>query len=115
MKRNKVVLIILDGWGLRDATFGNAIRLAKPSHFQKLWQTYPHAILATAGEAVGLPIGQIGASEVSHMTIGAGRVIFHDLVRINLAIENKTFFKIQRLFLLLNMLKNIHLLYILKD
>lgn len=92
MKR-KVLLIILDGWGLREEKKGNAIKLAHTSHIDKFWKQYPHAVLQAAGEYVGLPEGQMGTSEVNHMTIGAGRVIFQDLVRINKAIADGSFFK----------------------
>lgn len=91
--KNKVLLIILDGWGLKDSSKGNAIRLAKTPNFEKLWHSYPRAVLAAAGEAIGLPKGQMGTSEVNHMTIGAGRIIFQDLVRINKSIEDKSFFR----------------------
>jgi len=88
----KLVMVILDGWGLRSSKFGNAIQLAKTPNFEKFWHSYPHATLACSGESVGLPQGQIGTSEVNHMTIGAGRIIFQDLVRINKSIEDKSFF-----------------------
>jgi len=90
---NKVILIILDGWGLREGIKGNAIKLARTPNFDRFWKTYPHAVLKASGEAVGLPKGQIGTSEVCHMTIGAGRIILQDLVKINKAIEDKSFFK----------------------
>lgn len=93
MNKQKVVLIILDGWGYRDKKEGNAITLAKTPHFNRLWHFYPHAILPAAGEAVGLPNGQMGTSEVNHMIIGAGRIIYQHLLQINHAIKNKSFFK----------------------
>jgi 2,3-bisphosphoglycerate-independent phosphoglycerate mutase len=74
---------------------GNAILQAKTPNFDRLWRRFPHAVLAAAGESVGLPPGQMGTSEVNHMTIGAGRVIFQDLVRINEAIKDKSFFRNQ--------------------
>jgi len=89
----KVIIIILDGWGLRDREIGNAIRLAKTTNFDYFWHKFPHAVLQASGKAVGLPEGQMGTSEVNHMTIGAGRVIFQDLVRINQSIEDKSFFQ----------------------
>ena len=90
---NKVILIILDGFGLAPAYAGNAIELAQMPYWQKLWATSKtKAVIAAAGEAVGLPDGQMGTSEVNHLTIGAGRVLFQDLVKINKAIANKTFF-----------------------
>jgi 2,3-bisphosphoglycerate-independent phosphoglycerate mutase len=90
--QEKVLLIILDGWGVHEAYNGNAIAQAKTPTFDRLWSEYPHCLLATSGESVGLPEGQMGTSEVNHMTIGAGRVIFQDLVKINRAMEDKTFF-----------------------
>lgn len=90
MAKKKVVLVIMDGWGISDNPNGNGILAAKTPHFNRLWNDYPHLLLKADGESVGLPEGQMGTSEVNHMTIGAGRVIFQDLVRINKAIqENK--------------------------
>ncbi|MBD3250018.1 MAG: 2,3-bisphosphoglycerate-independent phosphoglycerate mutase [Candidatus Pacebacteria bacterium] len=88
----KLLTIILDGWGLYQNYPGNAIAQAKTPTFDQLWQQAPHAQLACSGLAVGLPEGQMGTSEVNHMTIGAGRVIFQDLVRINQDIESGQFF-----------------------
>jgi 2,3-bisphosphoglycerate-independent phosphoglycerate mutase len=91
--QDKLVLVILDGWGLRDSDVGNAIRQARTPNFERFWHTYPHAVLKASGEAIGLPKGQMGTSEVNHMTIGAGRVMFQDLLRINKSIEDKSFFR----------------------
>jgi len=92
MKKNKKVLcIILDGWGIGKAYKGNAIHLAKTPIFDKLWHSAPRAVLAAAGEEVGLPAGQMGTSEVNHMAIGAGRIIFQDLVKINKAVKSRSF------------------------
>ena len=77
-----VVLCILDGWGIGPSAAGNAPHLAKTPHFDRLMATCPHAELVTHGRAVGLPEGQMGNSEVGHTTIGAGRVVPMDLVRI---------------------------------
>lgn len=90
---NKTLLIILDGWGLNKAYEGNAIHLAKTPFYDKLWHTMPRAVLEASGESVGLPPGQMGTSEVNHLTIGAGRVAFQDLVRINRDIESRKFHK----------------------
>jgi 2,3-bisphosphoglycerate-independent phosphoglycerate mutase len=90
--QDKVLLLILDGWGIFKEYPGNAIAKANTPTFDQVWQRYPKAILATSGESVGLPEGQMGTSEVNHMAIGAGRVIYQDLVRINKAISDKTFF-----------------------
>jgi 2,3-bisphosphoglycerate-independent phosphoglycerate mutase len=88
-----VVLAILDGWGLSDNIVGNAIAQARTLHFDELWNKFPHAQLECSGESVGLPVGQMGTSEVNHLTIGVGRVIFQDLVRINNAIKDNTFYQ----------------------
>jgi 2,3-bisphosphoglycerate-independent phosphoglycerate mutase len=91
--RDLVALVILDGWGLAPAGPGNAIELADTPVFDGLWERYPHTTLKASGEAVGLPPGQMGNSEVGHLTIGAGRVLFQDLMRVNLAIEDGSFFE----------------------
>ncbi len=85
------VLIILDGWGLRDATENNAVRLADTPFMDELITAWPHTSLACHGEAVGLPAGVMGNSEVGHMNIGAGRVVYQNLLRINKAIADKSF------------------------
>jgi 2,3-bisphosphoglycerate-independent phosphoglycerate mutase len=85
-------LVILDGWGCAPPGPGNAVELADTPVFDRLWSTYPHSTLKASGEAVGLPPGQMGNSEVGHLTIGSGRVPFQDLVRINRAIESGEFF-----------------------
>ena len=80
-----VMLVILDGWGWREATADNAVRLAHTPTFDRLWSTCPHALLHTSGKDVGLPDGQMGNSEVGHLNIGAGRVVLQDLPHINQA------------------------------
>jgi 2,3-bisphosphoglycerate-independent phosphoglycerate mutase len=92
-----VALVILDGWGCAPAGPGNAVELADTPVFDRLWATYPHTTLKASGEAVGLPPGQMGNSEVGHLTIGSGRVLFQDLMRINVAIEDGSFFENQSL------------------
>ena len=87
-----IILIILDGWGYSINTKGNAIYLAKTPTMDMLWQQYPHSLLNASGEEVGLPAQQMGNSEVGHTTIGSGRIINQDLVKISKSIENKTFF-----------------------
>jgi len=85
--------VILDGWGCAPAGPGNAVELADTPAFDRLWRTYPHTRLGASGEAVGLPPGQMGNSEVGHLTIGSGRVLFQDLMRVNKAIEDGSFFE----------------------
>jgi 2,3-bisphosphoglycerate-independent phosphoglycerate mutase len=88
-----VGLIILDGWGCAPPGPGNAIELAETPNFDGLWQSFPHTTLTASGEAVGLPPGQMGNSEVGHLTIGSGRVLFQDLMRVNKAIEDGSFYE----------------------
>jgi 2,3-bisphosphoglycerate-independent phosphoglycerate mutase len=88
-----VALVILDGWGCAPAGPGNAVELADTPVFDRLWETCPHTTLKASGEAVGLPPGQMGNSEVGHLTIGAGRVLFQDLMRVNKAIESGELFE----------------------
>lgn len=90
-KRAPVALIILDGWGLRDSADQNAVKLAEPPVFNTLWASYPHATLQASGEAVGLPAGQMGNSEVGHTNLGAGRTVYQDLTRIDKAVSDGTF------------------------
>jgi 2,3-bisphosphoglycerate-independent phosphoglycerate mutase len=87
-----VALVILDGWGCAPPGPGNAVELAETPVFDGLWARYPHTTLSASGEDVGLPPGQMGNSEVGHLTIGAGRVVYQDLVRINKAIEDGSFY-----------------------
>lgn len=94
MKSKKTIaLIVLDGWGYREDEKDNAVAKAKKPFFDALWQKYPHALLEASGEYVGLPDGQMGNSEIGHMTIGAGKVIDTDLVRIGKAIKDGSFAK----------------------
>ncbi|MGZ6727639.1 MAG: 2,3-bisphosphoglycerate-independent phosphoglycerate mutase, partial [Gaiellaceae bacterium] len=85
--------MILDGWGCAPPGPGNAIELAETPVFDRLWAEYPHTTLKASGEAVGLPPGQMGNSEVGHLTIGSGRVLDQDLQRVNRAIEDGSFFE----------------------
>jgi len=85
-----VVLVILDGWGYREETDGNAIAAAKTPVMDSVWAAYPHTLIHTSGKAVGLPAGQMGNSEVGHLNIGAGRVVPQELVRISDAVEDRS-------------------------
>jgi 2,3-bisphosphoglycerate-independent phosphoglycerate mutase len=87
------VLVILDGWGCAPPGPGNAVDLAQTPVFDRLWGEYPHTTLKASGEAVGLPPGQMGNSEVGHLTIGSGRVLYQDLMRVNKAIDDGSFFE----------------------
>jgi 2,3-bisphosphoglycerate-independent phosphoglycerate mutase len=88
-----VVLVILDGWGCAPPGPGNAVDLAVTPVFDRLWAERPHTTLQASGEAVGLPPGQMGNSEVGHLTIGSGRILYQDLMRVNKAIEDGSFFE----------------------
>ncbi|MFW5637134.1 MAG: 2,3-bisphosphoglycerate-independent phosphoglycerate mutase, partial [Thermodesulfobacteriota bacterium] len=87
------LLMILDGWGVNPATDGNAISLAETPNLNRLQAEYPHTRLVCSGEAVGLPEGIMGNSEVGHLNIGAGRVVYQDLLRIDLAVQNGDIFE----------------------
>ena len=83
-----VALVILDGWGCAPAGPGNAVELAGTPVFDRLWREFPHTTLEASGRAVGLPGGQMGNSEVGHLTIGSGRVLLQDLVRVSEAVTS---------------------------
>ena len=93
MNNKKVFLIILDGWGHGRKDSSNAIFMAKTPFMDLLYEKYPNAELRTDGENVGLPDGQMGNSEVGHMNIGAGRIVYQELVRINKNIRDGFFFE----------------------
>ncbi|MCW6676853.1 2,3-bisphosphoglycerate-independent phosphoglycerate mutase [Aerococcaceae bacterium NML180378] len=97
MTKAPVALIILDGFAIRDEVFGNAVKAAHKPNFDRYWENYPHSQLKASGEDVGLPDGQMGNSEVGHLNIGAGRIVYQSLTRINIAIREKTFFEIEEL------------------
>ncbi len=88
-----VALVVLDGWGCAPAGPGNAVELAETPVFDRLWRSCPHTTLEASGEAVGLPAGQMGNSEVGHLTIGSGRVLDQDLQRINRSIADGSFYE----------------------
>src|SRR5438067_8971787 len=92
-KRPKpIILTVLDGWGFRAETKGNAIALARKPNYDKLLAQFPNTLIHTSGPSVGLPEGQMGNSEVGHLNIGAGRVVLMDITRIDLMIQNGNFF-----------------------
>ena len=90
--KKPVTLIIMDGYGLSDSNKGNAISMAKKPNLDQLFKKYPNNILEASGLAVGLPEGQMGNSEVGHLNIGAGRTVYQSLTRINVAINDGSFF-----------------------
>jgi 2,3-bisphosphoglycerate-independent phosphoglycerate mutase len=102
--------VVLDGWGCAPPGPGNAVSLAETPVFDRLWATYPHTTLDASGEAVGLPPGQMGNSEVGHLTIGAGRVLYQDLMRVNQAIEDGSLLENEALRSAFERGRNVHLL-----
>jgi 2,3-bisphosphoglycerate-independent phosphoglycerate mutase len=91
--KGKILLLILDGWGMREEERGNLIKEATTPNFDALWSRFPHTLLASSGEAVGMPTHTVGNSEAGHLHLGAGRRIFLDRVKIDKAIENGSFYQ----------------------
>jgi len=91
--RKPHLLMILDGWGYREERENNAIALAHTPNWDQLWNNYPKTLISGSGEDVGLPDGQMGNSEVGHMNLGAGRIVYQDLTRIDKDIRDGSFFK----------------------
>ena len=114
-----IVLTILDGYGLREETHGNAVKLANNEIFNLLWDNYPHTQLEASGQLVGLPKGQMGNSEVGHMNIGAGRIVYQPLELINKSIEDRDFFQNEELLKVINHVKEnkskLHLMGLISD
>jgi 2,3-bisphosphoglycerate-independent phosphoglycerate mutase len=110
LRSGPVVLVILDGWGCAPPGPGNAVDLAETPVFDRLWESYPHTTLDASGEAAGLPPGQMGNSEVGHLTIGAGRRLYQDLMRIDKAIEDGSFFENEALRSAFERGRQVHLL-----
>jgi 2,3-bisphosphoglycerate-independent phosphoglycerate mutase len=110
MPRKLVTLVILDGWGIAPPGAGNAIELASTPVFDELWATYPHTTIAASGEAVGLPAGQMGNSEVGHLTIGSGRILDQDFQRVNRAVSSGSLFDNPALRRVFDEHENVHLL-----
>ena len=88
-----VALIIMDGFGLRNTEVGNAVAQANKPNYDRYLKQYPNTTLTACGEAVGLPEGQMGNSEVGHLNIGAGRIVYQDLTRITKSIREGEFFE----------------------
>jgi len=91
-KVKPAVLLILDGWGMSDKTEFNAIAAARKPNWDRFWEQYPHTTLRTSGSAVGLPGGQMGNSEVGHLNLGAGRVVYQEFTRVSRSIRTGSFF-----------------------
>jgi 2,3-bisphosphoglycerate-independent phosphoglycerate mutase len=119
MSKSPVALIILDGFACRAEKKGNAVAQANKPNFDRLWNTFPHAQLTASGEAVGLPEGQMGNSEVGHLNIGAGRIVYQSLTRVNVAIREGEFEKNQTFMDAINHVKkagtSLHLFGLLSD
>ncbi len=117
--RNRAILIILDGFGVNPSKANNAILQARTPRLDEFFSTYSHAVLEASGEAVGLPTGQMGNSEVGHMTIGCGAIIKQDLIRVNDAIADGSFFEISPLLRAIDNARKkegyIHLIGLLSD
>src|SRR6266446_4029703 len=93
MASKRVILIIMDGWGLGKKRSSDAIQNANVPFVTSLYKKYPNTTLVTCGEAVGLPDGQMGNSEVGHLNLGAGRIVYQELERIHVAIRDGSFAK----------------------
>jgi 2,3-bisphosphoglycerate-independent phosphoglycerate mutase len=119
MEAKKVILIIMDGWGLGKKKESDAIQNANVPFVSSLYKKYPHSTLVTCGEAVGLPDGQMGNSEVGHLNLGAGRIVYQELERINVAIKKGEFQKNEILLNSLNYAKEnnkpLHLMGLVSD
>src|SRR5258705_10035385 len=89
----KTILAIMDGWGIGKVKSADAIQNAKVPFVRSLYAKYPNTTLITCGEAVGLPDGQLGNSEVGHLNLGAGRIVYQELQRINVAVRDGSFAK----------------------
>ena len=93
MPDKKVILIIMDGWGLGKVAYSDAIQHANTPFTKSLYSKYPNTTLTTCGTLVGLPEGQMGNSEVGHLNLGAGRIVYQELQRINVAVSDGTLAK----------------------
>lgn len=119
MNKKPVALIILDGFALREEKMGNAVAAANKPNYDRFWNEYPHQTLTASGEAVGLPDGQMGNSEVGHLNIGAGRIVYQSLTRVNVAIRDGEFEKNETFIDAMDHVKktgtNLHLFGLLSD
>lgn len=119
MPKKPVALIILDGFAFRDEVKGNAVAQAEKPNFDRFWNAFPHATLTACGEEVGLPEGQMGNSEVGHLNIGAGRIVYQSLTRLNKSIREGDFFTNEALLAAVKHAKDngskLHLMGLLSD
>src|SRR5579884_1377322 len=110
-----VMLVVLDGWGWREETADNAVRLARTPNFSRLWETCPHTLLRASGEDVGLPRGQMGNSEVGHLNLGAGAIVPQDLKRIDDAVADGSFASNEVLLAALRDAPRVHIIGLTSD
>ncbi|MBI1822310.1 MAG: 2,3-bisphosphoglycerate-independent phosphoglycerate mutase [Nitrospirae bacterium] len=119
VQNTPVLLIILDGWGINPNPASNAVEQARLPFYKSLLKDFPNCLIMTSGESVGLPNGQMGNSEVGHLNIGAGRVVYQDLMRINKSISDKSFFKNKAFLSVMEQLKQgqkaLHLMGLVSD
>src|SRR4249919_588251 len=119
MNNKKAILIIMDGWGLGKVKSSDAIQNARTPFVSSLYKKYPNSTLITCGEDVGLPDGQMGNSEVGHLNLGAGRIVYQELQRINVAIRTGEFAKNEALLKAIRFAKEnnkpLHLLGLVSD
>ncbi len=115
--KKPVLLAILDGFGFREESYGNAVRQAKKPNFDRFYENYAHSTLRADGNFVGLPEGQMGNSEVGHLNIGAGRVVYQSLALINKAIDEETIYENENYLKAMNNAKdnNLHIMGLLSD
>ena len=117
--KKPTILCILDGYGIREEVHGNAVKQASTPNFDYLWNNYPHSLLQASGSYVGLPDGQYGNSEVGHMNIGAGRIVYQPLEYINNKIKTKEFFNNKKLLEVINHVNSnnskLHIMGLLSD
>src|SRR5882757_7472014 len=119
MAQKKVILVIMDGWGIGKVASSDAIQHANAPFVKSLYLNYPNTTLVTCGEAVGLPDGQMGNSEVGHLNLGAGRIVYQELQRINVAVRDGSFAKNEVLLNAIRLAKknnkSLHLLGLVSD
>src|SRR5436190_686626 len=119
MAAKKIILIIMDGWGLGKVASADAIQNARTPFVSSLYSKYPNTTLVTCGEAVGLPDGQMGNSEVGHLNLGAGRIVYQELQRINVAVRDGSLAKNENMLAAIHYAKNnnkpFHLLGLVSD
>lgn len=119
MNKLPVILIIMDGYGIRKETYGNAIAEAKKPHLDMLMNKYPTTLIQASGEYVGLPDGQMGNSEVGHLNLGAGRIVHQSLSLINKAVKDGTFYENEHYLHAIKYVKghnsNLHIMGLLSD